>query len=112
MSEARDNISQKKIKKEIEDEIKLKDVLIWIKTNLKFLLIPGYSIEDLTLREFEYEKKRSKRRFISRFKQSMTIVGIAIVFIITTMAVFPEWIAPYTCARSAEIKGVPYLSAA
>ena len=71
-------------------------VLIWILSHLQFLLIPGSRIEELTLREIEYEKSISQRKFIRRLKSTLTIIGIVIVFIIVTMAVFPEWIAPYT----------------
>ncbi len=74
----------------------LKTILKWIASNIKFLLIPGSRIDELTLREIEYEKSISKRKFIRRLKSFLTIFGISIVFIIVTLAVFPEWISPYT----------------
>ena len=83
-------------KKTNDDSFQFKTIFKWISTHVKFLLIPGYTIEDLNVREFEYEKNISKRRFIRRFKHSMTIIGIFIIFILITMAIFPEWIAPYS----------------
>ncbi|NHJ25155.1 MAG: ABC transporter permease subunit [Candidatus Lokiarchaeota archaeon] len=79
-------------------------MLKFIATNLKFLLIPGYRLEDLTLREIEFEKNISKRRFIRRLKSVLTLIGIGIIFAIITMAVFPEWLAPYSFE---EANGLP-----
>ncbi|MFX0034954.1 MAG: ABC transporter permease [Candidatus Hermodarchaeota archaeon] len=70
--------------------------LSWIIHNLKFLFIPGYRLEELSIREFEYEKTISKRKFIRRLKSPLTILGILIVFTISTFAVFPEWLSQYT----------------
>ena len=71
-------------------------VIKWTGKNLKFLFAPASRLEDLTLREFEYEMNRSKRKFIRRFKSTLTILGIVLVFFISTLAVFPHWISPYT----------------
>ncbi|MFW9999626.1 MAG: ABC transporter permease [Candidatus Hodarchaeota archaeon] len=65
-----------------------------ILTYIKFLLIPGYIMEDLAIREFEYEKTISKRKFIRRLKSTLTIIGISLIFVIVTFAVFCPWIAP------------------
>lgn len=72
-----------------------KRIFKWIGSNLKFLFIPGYRLEELTIREQEYEKTLSKRKFIRRLKSVLTIIGIAIVFMIVTFAVFAPWISPY-----------------
>ena len=82
--------------KEEEKENFLKMILTWIISHLQFLLIPGSRIDELTLREIEYEKSISQRKFIRRLKSTLTIIGIGIVFVIVTLAVFPEWIAPYS----------------
>jgi len=74
----------------------LKEVLRWIGTNLKFLFIPGYISEDLETRRFEYEKQISKRKFIRRLKSVLTLLGIVLIFVIVTLAVFPQWISMYT----------------
>ena len=74
----------------------VKNIFKWIGLNLKFLFVPGYRIEELTIREQEYEKTISKRKFIRRLKSTLTIIGIAIVFIIVTFAIFAPWISPYT----------------
>jgi len=74
----------------------IKNTLLWILRNIKFLLIPGSRLEELSQREFEYEKTISKRKFIRRLKSFLTILGIIIIFIIITFAVHGAWIAPYT----------------
>jgi len=81
---------------EREEKSVTKRILKWIIPNLKFLFIPGYRIEELTIREREYEKTISKRKFIRRLKSVLTIIGIVIVFMIVTFAVFAPWISPYT----------------
>lgn len=73
-----------------------KMILKWIIKNLKFLFIPASRIDDLTLREAEYEMTKSKRKFIRRLKSVLTITGILLVFFIATLAVFPHWLSPYT----------------
>jgi len=78
----------------------IKNTLSWILRNIKFLLIPGSRIEELSQREFEYEKTISKRKFIRRLKSVLTILGIVIIFIIITFAVHGAWIAPYTRAAA------------
>jgi len=71
-------------------------ILKWTTKNLKFLFVPASRLDDLTIREFNYERNRSKRKFIRRFKSVLTIVGILLVFFIATLGVFPHWLAPYT----------------
>ena len=73
----------------------LKKILFWVGKNLKFLFVPGSMLEDLSKREYEYEKTISKRKFIRRLKSTLTIIGIIIIFVIITFAVFGHWIAPY-----------------
>lgn len=69
----------------------------WHKFNhyWKFLLIPGYRLNSLTAREEKIEKTKSKRKFIRRLKSSLTILGIVLVLIVTTMAVFAPWLSDY-----------------
>ena len=80
-----------------------KRILKWTSKNLKFLFVPASRIDELTIREFNYEKERSKRKFIRRFKSVLTIVGILLVFFIATLAVFPHWISPYTFVEVLDI---------
>ena len=77
-----------------------KRILKWITKNLKFLFIPASRIDDLTIRETEYEMTRSKRKFIRRLKSVLTITGILLVFFIATLAVFPHWISSYTLEQA------------
>jgi len=79
-----------------EKENTFKNMIYWLGRNIKFLLIPGSRLEDLSLRELEYEKTISKRKFIRRLKSVLTILGIVIVFSVVTLAVFGTWLAPYT----------------
>ncbi|MFX1387347.1 MAG: ABC transporter permease, partial [Promethearchaeota archaeon] len=44
---------------------------------------------------FEYEKTRSKRKMIRRFKSTLTILGIVLILIVVSFAIFPSWISPY-----------------
>jgi len=84
---------------EIEEKKKkgiIKNTVSWIFSNIKFLLIPGYRLAELSSREFEYEKSVSKRKFIRRLKSTLTILGLLIVFTIVTFAVLGSWISPYT----------------
>jgi peptide/nickel transport system permease protein len=71
-------------------------VISWIGKNLKFLFIPASRLDELSIKEFEYEKTISKRKFIRRFKSTLTILGIVLVFFMCTLAVFPHWISAYT----------------
>ncbi|UCC20223.1 MAG: ABC transporter permease [Promethearchaeota archaeon] len=73
-------------------------VISWTFKNAKFLLVPGSRFEELSLREFEYERSISKRKFMPRMKNVLTIIGICIIFFIITLAVFGPWIAPQTFA--------------
>ncbi|MCJ7651026.1 MAG: ABC transporter permease [Candidatus Lokiarchaeota archaeon] len=82
---------------EIEEEKTVfKEVLSWFFKNIKFLLIPGSRIDELTYQEIEYEKLRSKRKFIRRFKSFLTILGIILIFTIVSFAVLAPWISPGT----------------
>ena len=101
------------MEKVIEEEYEVKEkkkkstfinILYWIATHLKFLFIPGYTSEDLERRRFEYEKQVGKRKFIRRLKSVLTIVGIAIIFFVVTLAVFAPWISVYTFQ---ELTGYP-----
>ncbi|MBY9002739.1 MAG: ABC transporter permease [Candidatus Lokiarchaeota archaeon] len=73
-----------------------KRILKWFTQNLKFLFIPASRLDDLTIRETEYEMTKSKRKFIRRLKSVLTITGILLVFFVATLAVFPHWISTYT----------------
>jgi len=90
-----EELEEKELELEKEENI-FKTIIKWMFKNVKFLLIPGSKIYDLTLREIEYEKSISKRKFIRRLRSPLTITGILIIFMVVTFAVFPSWIALYT----------------
>ena len=71
-------------------------VFSWFLSNLKFLLVPGSRIEELSHRELEFERKISKRKFLRRLKSFLTIMGIVLIFSIVTLAVLAPWISPYS----------------
>ncbi|MFX1570824.1 MAG: ABC transporter permease [Promethearchaeota archaeon] len=81
---------------EIEEESVLLTVLKWLVKNLKFIAVPTSTYEELMLKEQEYEKTKSQRRFIRKLKSVLTLFGLVIILGLITIAVFPHWIAPYT----------------
>ncbi|OLS15921.1 MAG: ABC-type dipeptide/oligopeptide/nickel transport system, permease component [Promethearchaeota archaeon CR_4] len=74
----------------------LKRIFSWTIRNLKFMLIPMSRIKDLSARQFEFEKIKSKRNFLQRLRSPLTILGIGLIFFIVTLAVFAPWLSPYT----------------
>ncbi len=81
---------------EIKEESIPISVLKWFVTHLKFIAVPSSTYQELTLKEQEYEKTKSQRRFIRKLKSVLTLLGLGIVIILITIAVFPHWLAPYT----------------
>ncbi len=79
-----------------EKEGIIKTIFKWTIRNLKFLVIPASRLKELTLKEIEYEKRISKRKFIRRLRSTLTMLGIGIIFVIVTFAVFAPWLSPYT----------------
>ena len=79
--------------------------MYWITTNIKFLFIPGYALADLEQRRFDYERQVSKRKFIMRLKSTLTILGICIIFLVVTFAIFAPWISAFTFD---ELTGYPW----
>jgi len=73
-----------------------KIILLWIVHNLKFLFIPGYYLEDLEERKVQYEFLFYKKRKYYRLNSPLFIIGILIIIILVTIAVFQDWISPYT----------------
>jgi len=83
-----------------EEEVKEESipitVLKWFVKNLKFIAVPTSTYEELMLKEQEYEKTKSQRRFIRKLNSVLTLIGLVIILGLITIAVFPHWIAPYT----------------
>ncbi len=63
---------------------------------IKFFLIPGWRDPEITRREFEIEKYKSKRRTFRRILTPLTISGFAIIFFILFLAIYVPWLTPYT----------------
>jgi len=94
------------VEKDELEEIKKpipKKIISWTFKNLKFLLLPGSRMEELTFRELEYEKTVSKRSLMRRLKNPLTILGFCIVFFISTLAVFASWLSPQSYANVLDI---------
>jgi len=70
---------------------------------LLYILSPGAENEEIERRDFEMNKFKSKRSFIRRLKAPLTIIGILIVFMVSTWAVFGHWIAFYSYRDLAEV---------
>ncbi|MCK4285374.1 MAG: ABC transporter permease [Candidatus Lokiarchaeota archaeon] len=80
-----------------------KKIVSWFFKNLKFLFLPGSRIEELTIRELEYEKSVSRRSFMRRLKNPLTILGFCIVFFVATLAVFAPWLSPQSYIETLDI---------
>jgi peptide/nickel transport system permease protein len=84
------------VKETVQEGNDFSKVILWFGKNLKFILKPGAQQEGLNQRVIEYERNKSKRKMIRRFKSVLTILGICIIFVVVSFAVFPSWISPYT----------------
>lgn len=69
----------------------LKEILTF--KYIAFLFRPGYEEEELERRDFEMNKFKTKRSFLRRLKAPLTLIGITIVFVISTWAIFGHWIS-------------------
>ena len=98
-----DQTYQIEVDKEEKKENIPKNVFNFFIKNLKFLIVPASTTEELTFKEREYEKLVSQRKFIRKLKSVLTILGIIIVLCLVTLAVFPHWLSPYTFA---EVNGI------
>ncbi|NVM37172.1 MAG: ABC transporter permease [Candidatus Lokiarchaeota archaeon] len=78
-----------------ERKSQLTKVFNWIGKNFKFILVPGSVDEDLSAKVLEYEKNKSQRKMIRRFKTPLTIFGFILILFVTSLAIFPSWISPY-----------------
>ncbi|MFX0133943.1 MAG: ABC transporter permease [Candidatus Hodarchaeota archaeon] len=96
----KEEIFEIQVEEKKEEKSTINKVGFWIFKNLKFLFIPASRLEELSLREIEFERTVSRRKFIRRFKSTLTIIGIAIVFIVVTLAVFPHWLSTFTVEQA------------
>ena len=92
---------------EVKEESVPITVLKWFVKNLKFIAVPTSTYEELRLKEQEYEKTKSQRKFIRKLKSVLTLIGLVIVLGLATIAVFPHWISPYTFLEANGLYKVP-----
>lgn len=68
--------------------------------NVKFILLPSSRLDQLIIsrqgNNEEWKQNLNKRNFLGRLHSVMTILGIIIVLFVITLAVFADWISPYT----------------
>jgi peptide/nickel transport system permease protein len=62
---------------------------------LSFLLVPGKPNAYYEARSKAYKRFRSKRSFLKRLKNPLSILGIFIVFLVVSWAVFAPLLCPY-----------------
>ena len=72
------------------------EVVLWVILNLKFLFIPGSSLDDLDERQRQYELLYPKITRLYRYKSAFFIIGVCTITLLCTIAVFQHWISPYT----------------
>lgn len=71
----------------------------------KFLFIPGKKDEELDKRDFLFNRLKSKRKFISKLNNFLTITGIIIIIIVVSWGVFAPWYSKYNYPT---LSGVDY----
>ena len=67
-----------------------------ISTNLKFLLFPKSRIEPFQKENLQYRHRRKKSLINGWLKSTFTFLGILLILVIISIAVFGPWIAPYS----------------
>ena len=72
------------------------EVVLWVTHNLKFLFIPGSSLDDLNERQRQHELLYPKFNRLYKYKSALFIIGICTITILCTIAVFSNWLSPYT----------------
>jgi peptide/nickel transport system permease protein len=94
-------------KKVVKKEEKVaKRVILWTIKNLKFLLLPGFHLEDLLSRQKEQEILIRQSNGLKRFSSPLFLMGIIMIIFISTIAVFPDWLSPYTYLETIAYTGV------
>jgi peptide/nickel transport system permease protein len=84
----------------------VKRVILWLINNLKFLFIPGFQLEDLDKRRTLYEIFYPRKHILKRYKSPLFIFGTLIILFICTLAVFPDWLSPYSYLEATTYTGL------
>ncbi|MFW9951693.1 MAG: ABC transporter permease, partial [Candidatus Thorarchaeota archaeon] len=104
------------LKTEVLEQSKEKTIM-FSKENIfraiKFLIIPGWRDPQISQKEYEIEKTKSKRKFFRRLIKPLTLVGIGLIFFIIFLAVYAPWISTYTLEYVTDVAkaidvGIPY----
>lgn len=74
----------------------INEVVIRVMPYFKFLFIPGSSLDDLDERQRQHELLYPKFNRLYRYKSALFIIGICTITILCTIAVFSNWLSPYT----------------
>ncbi|MHA2288904.1 MAG: ABC transporter permease, partial [Promethearchaeota archaeon] len=84
----------------------VKSVISWTFNNFKFIFIPGYTLEDLNERQRQHEISYPKINRIYRYKSALFIIGICTIMLLCTVAVFQNWISPYSFVDATIYEGL------
>lgn len=88
-----------------EDKV-AKRVLLWTIKNIKFLILPGSHSEELLKSQKERESFLLQKRGLKRYKSPMFIIGFTIIILISTIAIFQDWLSPYTYLETIAYTGI------
>jgi len=83
-----------------------KRVILWTINNLKFLIIPGSHTEDLIERQKGYQLILRKRGSLRRLKSPLFLLGFIIIMLISTIAIFQDWVSPLTYLETITYTGI------
>lgn len=67
-----------------------------ITNSFKFLFIPKSRIERFQESGIQYQDRKKKKKFKGWLKSTFTFVGVLLIIIIISIALFSPWIAPYS----------------
>ena len=73
-----------------------KKVILWVIHNFRFLLVPGFHLDNLDERKRQHELLYPKTNHLHKYKSALFIIGICLITILCTIAVFQNWVSPYT----------------
>ena len=102
----RQKVTTLQIEKKEKQKNSTRAVLLWVIHNIKFLLIPGYNLKELSDRKVLYELQNPKKNHKKRYRSPLFIIGAGILFVFFTLSIFPHWISPYTYFEATMFTGL------
>ena len=83
-------------KEEREQKGFFRTLFSWLGKNIKFIFVPGYIPEDLVARRQKFGLSCFYIICKSRLRSTLTLIGIGILFLLVTLAIFAPWISEYS----------------